>query len=108
MSRASLRRLHCLGIIAVATMALSACGTHLTSAGTESSTTPTAVPPTATPQPPCTQYVAGSQPFQGLSAVPGIQFPSGTYISEAATSGGGTGQYKVATYTLCFKGTESA
>ncbi len=110
MNSVSSRRLLCWGVIAITAMVLAACGTTLTSGGSESlsTPTPTSVPPTATPQSPCTQYVAGSQPFQSLSAIPGIQLPSGTYRSGPTTSGGGTGQYTVATYTLCFKGAESA
>jgi hypothetical protein len=34
--------------------------------------------------------------------------PTGTYISAATTTGGGTGQYSVASYMLCFQGAESA
>src|SRR5579885_1612866 len=96
------------GAIVILAVALAACGPTLTPGGGEAITTPTTVPPTATPQPPCAQYVAGSKPFQSLSGVSGIQLPSGTYISGPTTSGGGSGQYTVATYTLCFQGSESA
>jgi hypothetical protein len=113
MSRVTFQRPLTLGIAIITVfgiLALSACGATPTPGGVEALSTPTvtSIPPTATPQPPCVQDVAGSKPFQGLSAVPGIQLPSGTYMSGPTTSGGGTGQYAITTYTLCFKGTESA
>lgn len=86
---------------------LAGCAT--TVGGTESSgATRTALPTlTPTPQSPCVRLVTGATPFQSVSGVPGLQTPSGTYISPATTSGGGVGQYTVATYTLCFLGKEA-
>lgn len=63
---------------------------------------------TATPQSPCVALVPGAAPFSGLGSVPGMQMPTGTYISAAATSGGNAGQYSIKTYQLCFQGSESA
>ena len=63
---------------------------------------------TATPVPPCTQFVPGATPFSSVSGVSGLQLPTGSYISTGTTSGGGTGQYSVTTYTACFQGSESA
>ncbi len=78
------------------------------SGGESASATATSVPTlTPTPQSPCAQFVAGATPFQSVSGVPGLQLPTGTYISAVTTSGGGTGQYTVASYTLCFQGNEA-
>jgi hypothetical protein len=84
-------------------------GCTTTVGGTESSgATHTALPTlTPTPQSPCVQLVNGATPFHSVSSVPGLQAPSGTYISPAATSGGGAGQYTVTSYTLCFLGKEA-
>ncbi|MFI5272691.1 MAG: hypothetical protein ACHQ4H_06625 [Ktedonobacterales bacterium] len=78
-------------------------------------TTPTAPAPatalptvTPTPQPACATLDPGSVPFTGLNGVPGLTMPAGTYISGASTNGGGSGQYTVVSYTLCFQGGESA
>jgi hypothetical protein len=62
---------------------------------------------TPTPQPPCVQLVPGSTPFSSVSGVSGIQLPAGTYISAVTATGGGTGQYTVQSYTLCFPGAEA-
>jgi hypothetical protein len=43
-----------------------------------------------------------------VNGVSGLQLPPGTYLGAPVTSGGGTGQYTVVTYTLCFQGSESA
>jgi hypothetical protein len=76
-----------------------------TAAATSAPSTPA---PTATPQPPCLSFVPGSVPFSSLAGVGGIQMPAGTYISGSVTSGGGVGQYAIATYTACFQGDASA
>jgi hypothetical protein len=88
----------------IAAIVLLGCGLSSTVSATATHA-PTA---TSTPQPPCVQLVPGSTPFSSLSGVPGIQLPIGAYMSSATTSGGGTGQYSVQTYTLCFQGAESA
>jgi hypothetical protein len=72
---------------------------------TAATATPT---PSPTPTPACVQLVAGATPASGVTNMPGIQLPSGTYISAATTGGGGSGQYSDAIYTLCFHGSESA
>ena len=90
-------------------LSLAACGTTVASGSPGATPTATAtIAPTATPQSPCVQLVTGAAPANGVSGVPGIQLPTGTYISAATTSGGGQGQYSVQSYTLCFQGTESA
>jgi hypothetical protein len=52
--------------------------------------------------------VPGSAPVTSISGVPGIQLPAGTYGSAGTQSGGGSGQYTITTYTLCFPGGEAA
>ena len=76
-----------------------------TATATAISTATTAA--TATPQPVCDTLVPGATPFNGVSGVPGLQLPTGAFISGAAAGGGGTGQYSVHSYTVCFQGTES-
>jgi hypothetical protein len=63
---------------------------------------------TATAVVPCTQFVPAATLFRGVSGVAGLQLPAGSYIGPGTTSGGGTGQYSVTGYTLCFQGSESA
>jgi hypothetical protein len=75
---------------------------------TPSATATATATPTATPLPPCQQLAPGSSPANGVPGIPGIQLPAGTYISAPTTGGGGTGQYSVKSYTLCFHGSESA
>lgn len=71
--------------------------------------TPTPSPTSSpTPLPTCVRLVPGMQPFTGISAVSGLMLPAGAYISSAVHSGGGAGQYLVATYTVCFHGGEAA
>jgi hypothetical protein len=64
---------------------------------------------TATAQPPCAVMLSGGSPapFNGLASAPALTMPAGTYITTAASSGGGAGAYSVQSYTLCFQGTES-
>lgn len=104
----SRRSLSCCLLITVAiVLAVSGCATP---AGTNETSAATATPlptVTPTPQPPCTQLVTGATPLQSVSGAPGLQAPTGTYISPASTSGGGAGQYTVTTYTLCFQGNEA-
>lgn len=90
----------------IAAVLLAGCGVTSSPAVTATQV-PTATA-TATPLPPCVQLVSGAAPFSGVSGVSGLQVPSGTYISAATTSGGGSGKYTVRTYTLCFHGSESA
>lgn len=63
---------------------------------------------TATLVPPCATLVSGATPFNGVNGVSGLQVPTGTYIGAATTTGGGAGQYTIASYTLCFQGAEAA
>lgn len=94
----------------VLALTLAGCATTANSGGS-ATPTPSPVPtatPTPTPQPPCLALVPGSALGHAVSGVSGVQLPAGTYIGAAATSGGGTGQYTVKTYTLCFQGNESA
>ncbi len=70
---------------------------------------PTAAPsPTPTPLPPCAIALPGSAPLNSINGVPGIQLPPGTYGTAGTHSGGGTGQYTVTSYTICFHGGEAA
>jgi len=99
----------CGGCTLAAVVALAACSSPSGSTSTGNSATATTAPTaTATPQSPCTQIVPGATPFSSLSGAPGIQVPAGSYISAGASSGGGSGQYAIETYTLCFQGAESA
>ncbi len=97
------------GVVALA-LALSACSGSTvtvlapTATGTATAiTTPAA--PTATPLPSCATLVPGVVLITG--SLPGfaIHYPSGAYITPPTGSGGGTGQYVVNTYTLCYAGT---
>ena len=63
---------------------------------------------TPTPSPPCVSDLPGSAPLSTINGVPGIQLPPGTYATAGTSSGGGTGQYTVTTYTMCFQGGEAA
>jgi hypothetical protein len=100
----------CIGLAAL----LAACSS--TNAGgvakvATATTAPTATPTataTATPVPPCVQLVPGATPFTSVPNVPGLQLPPGAYISPATHSGGGTGQYSITTYTICYQGSEYA
>ena len=97
--------------IFVAALALSAAGCGTATASATSTPTPTVTPlpsPTATPTSPCVQLVPGATLASGVQGVPGIMLPAGTYIGTATPGGGGTGQYTVESYTLCFQGAESA
>jgi hypothetical protein len=76
-------------------------------AGCDATATVTIVS-TATPSSPCVTLVPGATAFNGVSGVSGLQVPAGTYISAATTTGGGVGQYTIASYMLCFQGAESA
>ena len=96
--------------LAALVLALAGCGTTTVTIIQGGSTPATTATPaaTATPQSPCVALIPGAAPFSGLGSVPGMQMPTGTYISAAATSGGGSGQYSIKTYQLCFQGSESA
>ncbi len=63
---------------------------------------------TATALPECVQLVPGSTPFTGINGISGLTLPSGAYITGPAYTGGGAGQYRIATYTVCFQGAEAA
>ncbi len=69
---------------------------------------PPTVAPTATPLSACGLLTGAGTPFQSLSLVPGLVLPSGTYISAASDTGGGTGRYSVHSYTVCYPGAEAA
>jgi hypothetical protein len=101
-----------LGIIALFAL-LAGCA----SGGTASVTgTPTVTPlatatsttaATSTPQPVCTVLVPSSAPYTSITGVPGMKLPTGAYVSSATPAGGGTGQYAISTYTVCFQGSEA-
>lgn len=104
----------CAGLmLAICTLGMTGCAST-PSTGNQGPTATTGVlptvtsAPTATAMPACEQLVAGATPASTVSGVPGIQLPSGTYSSAATQTGGGTGQYILQTYTLCFQGTASA
>ncbi len=63
---------------------------------------------TATPLPACVQLAPGSAPFTGISGISGLTLPSGAYSASPAYTGGGAGKYRIASYTVCFQGAESA
>ncbi len=88
------------GIVAAALAALLLAGCNGTATVT--------IVSTATPASPCVTLVPGATAFNGVSGVSGLQVPAGTYISAATTTGGGVGQYTIASYMLCFQGMESA
>jgi hypothetical protein len=58
--------------------------------------------------PACVTLVPNATPVTAVNNVPGIQLPAGTYSTPAASSGGGSGQYTIAAYTLCYAGSEAA
>lgn len=101
-----------LGILAIVAL-LAGCGSSGTTGATN---TPTVTPlPTATstatatgtPQPECVVLDPGSAPYTSISSLPGMQLPAGAYVGPAIPTGGGLGQYAVATYSVCFHGSES-
>ncbi len=95
--------------LAVSLVACSSTATSTVPVSGQSTRTPHgSASATTTPQASCASALPGSTPFSGVSGVPGLQAPAGSYISSATTSGGGVGQYTVHTYTLCFPGAESA
>jgi hypothetical protein len=96
-----------LGLLALVGCSSTA-STSLTGGASSGSGTATAARPTATAVVPCTQFVPAATPFSSVSGVPGLQLPAGSYIGPSTTGGGGTGQYSVTGYTLCFQGSESA
>ncbi len=106
----------CYGAVAacliMAAMLLAGCSstasTSASSGNSGNSSGTATTQPTATPVQPCTQFVSGATPFTSISGVPGLQLPAGSYISAGTTSGGGSGQYTITTYTACFQGSESA
>ncbi len=87
---------------------LAGCGSTTSTSATAGSSSTATAGATATPVPPCTQFVPGATPFSSVSGVPGLQLPAVSYISTGTTSGSGTGQYSITTYTACFQGSESA
>ncbi len=102
-------RLFAAGLLAVTVTLLSLAGCAATTVTVVTGATPAATAtPTATPLPACAQLVAGAGPASGVNGIPSIQLPAGTYSSAATASGGGTGQYTIQTYTLCFHGAETA
>src|SRR5262249_18489999 len=94
--------------LAIGSVILSGCAAT-TSGQTKATPAPTtASTPTPTPSSPCVVSVPGTSPITTIGGIPGIQLPAGTYGSAGKQSGGGTGQYSVTTYTLCFPGSEAA
>jgi hypothetical protein len=85
-------------------------GCAATASGQTQATPSQTTAPTATPKPasPCVGYDPGSAPITTITGVSGIQLPAGTYGGAGKQSGGGVGQYRVTTYTLCFHGAEAA
>ena len=63
---------------------------------------------TATPIPQCVQLSPGATPFTGIAGVSGLTLPAGAYITAPIDSGGGDGEYRIATYTVCFQGAATA
>lgn len=102
-------------MLAVVAVMLPACsattsGRTIAAASPSPASTPTSTSvPTRTPLPlsPCTRYVPGSTLVTAINGVKGIKLPKGTYGNAGTHSGGGTGQYSVTMYTLCFHGTEA-
>jgi hypothetical protein len=95
------------GLILLLTLCLSACagGGTATVVVTATPQTPAV---TATPVPECIQIEPGSTPFTSLNGLGGLTLPAGAYITSPSYTGGGTGQYRVTTYTACFHGSEAA
>lgn len=106
-----------LGLLAILAL-LAGCAPSGTASATASATNaPTMTPlatttstpaASATPQAVCTVLVAGSAPYTSISGLPGMKLPSGAYVSSPTPTGGGQGQYAIATYIGCFQGGESA
>jgi hypothetical protein len=87
-------------------LSLAGCATSGVS-GTQTSTPTPSPVPSATPTPPCVTLVPSATPVTSVNNVPGIKLPTGTYGTPATTSGGGSGQYTIATYAMCYAGTEA-
>ncbi len=73
--------------------------------GTDQAPTVTA---TATPIPECVQLSPGATPFAGIDGVSGLALPAGAYITAPNYTGGGAGEYRIATYIVCFQGDQTA
>jgi hypothetical protein len=90
-------------------LSLTGCATSTVAgngSGTQAST-PTPPTPSPTPVPACVTLVPNATPVTSVNNVPGIQLPAGTYSTPATSSGGGAGQYTIATYNVCYAGTEA-
>lgn len=106
--RSALPRALPLALSAVVIASLAGCGSTTSTTSTTTGIVQTsAQQPTNTPTPGCVQLVPGATLANGVSGVPGIQLPAGTYISAPTQSGGGAGQYIVQSYTVCFQGAEA-
>lgn len=93
------------GLVLILALTLAACAS---SSGQVTVVVTATTQATATPTPPCVQLVPGSTPFTGLAGVSGLTLPTGAYITSPKYTGGGAGQYRIATYTVCFHGVEAA
>ncbi len=89
-------------------LGLVGCSGTTSTSQTASGTSAATAAATATASIPCTQFVPGSTLLSTVSGVSGLQLPAGSYINAGTTTGGGTGQYSVTSYTICFRGSESA
>src|SRR5215469_10967615 len=85
-------------------LSLAGCATS-TVTGTQASTPIPSPTPSPTAVPACVTLVPSATPVTAVNNVPGIQLPAGTYSTPATNSGGGSGQYTIVTYTLCYAGT---
>jgi hypothetical protein len=69
-------------------LALAGCsGTASTSPNGSGGTGTATANPTATASTHCTQFVPAATPFSGVSGVPGLQLPAGSYIGSGKKSG---------------------
>jgi hypothetical protein len=118
------RFLRILPILTLFLLMATACATTITTTGggSNSGTTtgstanstpiPTTPPtatamPTATPTPSCATLVPGSSPLGTIPHFPEVALPSGANPVAAApqTSGGGSGQFTITSYAVCYTGT---
>lgn len=98
------------GLFLVAALTLTGCAGTSSTAGGGTSAQPTVTETaTATPAPgaQCAQLLPGATPFAGISGISGLNFPTGTYVTSPNYTGGGAGEYRIASYTVCFQGSQS-
>ena len=101
MKRPRWRASACLVALGAAMAFVAACGAQTVVL----SSTPTA-PPTATPPPSCAMLLPGSVAATPIAGFTDVQFPSGAMDAGPHQSYGGTGQFAILEYDVCYTGTQ--